>query len=80
MTDNSNPQTADLSSYAIEPKFYIGTVRTGGSTSNYAYVYIDGTDDEYVYCKKSPDLSLSVRKRVIVMELGGTYMVLQKFT
>lgn len=79
MIDNADPRTKDLRSYAIEPRFYMGTVRNVPANT-YAYVYIDGTDNEYVYCKKSPNLSLSANKRVIVMEIGGTYMVLQNFT
>ena len=78
MTNNAESQTADLSSYAIEPKFYIGKFRNSVA-SNRATIYIDGTDNMYVNCLKSPDLSLTTNKRVIVMEIGGTYIVLQKF-
>ena len=78
MINNEAVQNADLSPYAKQPTFYIGSVRSYGTS--YAECYIDGLLNEYVDCVKPSTLSLTSGRRVVIMEIGGTYLVLARIT
>ena len=79
MTNESNNQTGTLNPYSRQPNFYLGKVRNVPSSIR-ANVYIDGLQDEYVECINTNGISLSVNKRVVVMEIGGTYLILARIT
>ena len=78
MINNEAVQNEDLSPYSKQPTFYTGTVRT--PSTKFAYCYIDGIQDEYINCVKPTSLSLSIGNRVVIMEIGGTYLVLARIT
>lgn len=79
MISELNNQGEVLKPYSRQPTFYIGKVRNAPSSVR-AYVYIDGLQGEYVECINTNGISLSVNKRVVVMEIGGTYLILARIT
>ena len=78
INDAANQEEA-LKPYSKQPTFYTGKVRNSPA-STYAYCYIDGVPDEYVFCVKTSALSVSINQRVVIMEIGGTYIVLARIT
>ena len=79
MINEPNNQEGTLHPYSRQPTFYIGKVRNVPASTR-PNVYIDGLQDEYVECINTNGISLSVNKRVVVMEIGGTYLVLARIT
>lgn len=79
MINDAVNQEEALKPYSRQPTFYIGKVRNAPSSLR-AYVYIDGVPDEYVECINTNGISLSNNKRVVVMEIGGTYLILARIT
>lgn len=79
MTNEANEQGKNLSPYSRQPNFYTGKVRSA-VTSIRAYVDIDGLQNEYVECINTNGISVSSGKRVVVMEIGGTYLILARIT
>lgn len=79
MINEPNNQEGTLHPYSRQPTFYTGKVRNAPSSVR-AYVYIDGLQDEYVECINTNGISLTLNKRVVVMEIGGTYLILARIT
>ena len=79
MINEPNNQEGTLHPYSRQPTFHIGKVRNVPASTR-PNVYIDGLQDEYVECINTNGISLSVNKRVVVMEIGGTYLVLARIT
>ena len=72
MTDNTSNQSETLKPYAVQPSFYTGVVTSVSAYGNYAYSTIDGIPDQTVYCIKT--------SRVVLMEIGGTYLIIARIT
>lgn len=80
MSDNASNQIEAMKPYALQPSFYTGTVSSASPYGDYAYCTIDGIPNQLVYCRKTDAFTLSYGKRVVLMEIGGTYLVLARIT
>ncbi len=80
MTDNTSNQSEALKPYAVQPSFYTGVVTSVSAYGNYAYSTIDGIPNQTVYCIKTSMSSLNRNSRVVLMEIGGTYLIIARIT
>lgn len=74
MTDNTGQRDESLIPFAKDAHFYIGTV-TGTSGGYFLSVKIDGLD-EAIRCHRPYNASYSNNSRIIIIGIGGTYLVL----
>lgn len=76
MTENTGQMDESLIPFAKDAHFYIGTV-TGTSGGYFLNVKIDGLD-ETIKCHRPYNASYSSNARIVMIGIGGTYLVLAR--
>lgn len=73
----SATSTEDMTPFAQNAKFYIGTAMS--RTASKWLIHLDGTpSDERITMKAAYGLTFSMNARIIVIEISGTYMALAR--
>ena len=79
--DLFSPTEEEIGAYALQPKFYLGTVNSYYQGSG--YVFLDGmpsTNTGAVSFKGYSGLSFAKNQRVVIMATGGTRIAIARIT
>lgn len=80
MTNNTTIQDDALKPFAKQANFYTGLITGYNYTHTLIYCRIDGFPDQTVTCIGTDAISINTNKRVVIMEIGGTYLVIARIT